>query len=108
MFTGIIESLGTVEAIDRQADSAVLRVRAGDLASDLPAGGSLAVNGVCLTATGTHTGDGLFVADVIGETLDRTNLGELSEGSRVNLERCLPANGRFDGHIVQGHVDATG
>ncbi|WP_129659038.1 riboflavin synthase [Rothia uropygialis] len=108
MFTGIIESLGTVEKIEKHTDSAVLHVRAGRIAADLPEGGSLAVNGVCLTATRTDAGTDLFVADVIGETLVRTNLGALREGSRVNLERCLPADGRFDGHIVQGHVDGTG
>lgn len=108
MFTGIIESLGTVATIETHDDSAVLSIRAGDLTADLPDGGSLAVNGVCLTATRTETAGDLFVADVIGETLVRTTLGGLVEGAPVNLERCLPATGRFDGHIVQGHVDGTG
>ncbi|WP_288782200.1 riboflavin synthase [uncultured Kocuria sp.] len=108
MFTGIIESLGTVEHLDLRADSAVLSVRAGDLVADLAEGGSLAINGVCLTATPHHAEPGIFTADVIGETLARTSLRTLHPGSRVNLERCLRADGRFDGHIVQGHVDGTG
>ncbi|WP_030014062.1 3,4-dihydroxy-2-butanone-4-phosphate synthase [Curtobacterium sp. S6] len=108
MFTGIIESLGTVEHLDLRADSAVLSVRAGDLVADLADGGSLAINGVCLTATPNREEPGLFTADVIGETLARTTLKTLHPGSRVNLERCLRADGRFDGHIVQGHVDGTG
>ncbi|WP_129657765.1 3,4-dihydroxy-2-butanone-4-phosphate synthase [Rothia halotolerans] len=108
MFTGIIESLGTVEALERDADSARLVLRAEGVAEDLPEGGSLAVNGVCLTAVRAVAEQGRFVADVMGETLDRTGIGALVPGSRVNLERCLPAGGRFDGHIVQGHVDGTG
>jgi riboflavin synthase alpha subunit len=108
MFTGIIESLGTVEALERDADSARLVLRAEGVAEDLPEGGSLAVNGVCLTAVRAVAQEGRFVADVMGETLDRTGIGALVPGSRVNLERCLPAGGRFDGHIVQGHVDGTG
>lgn len=108
MFTGIIESLGTVEHLDLRADSAVLSVRAGDLVADLADGGSLAINGVCLTATPNRAEPGLFTADVIGETLARTTLATLRSGSKVNLERCLRADGRFDGHIVQGHVDGTG
>lgn len=107
MFTGIIEALGTVVALERQGDSGVLRVRAGELVEDLPQGGSLAVNGICLTAV-TEDGSGEFAADVMGETLARTGLAQLVPGDRVNLERCLPVGGRFDGHIVQGHVDGTG
>ncbi|MCP3425743.1 riboflavin synthase [Rothia sp. AR01] len=108
MFTGIIESLGTVEALERHADSARLVLRAEGVAEDLPEGGSLAVNGVCLTAVRPVGAEGRFVADVMGETLHRTGIGALAPGARVNLERCLPAGGRFDGHIVQGHVDGTG
>lgn len=108
MFTGIIEELGRVSAIEPipGADAARLRIAAGAVLDGLPAGGSLAVNGVCLTAV-PDTGDG-FAADVMGETLARTSLGALSPGDPVNLERCMPAGCRFDGHVVQGHVDATG
>lgn len=109
MFTGIIDHLGTVETLERTGDAARLRIRAGDLIRDLPHGGSLAVDGVCLTAVpDPEAGEGVFLADVMGETLQRTTLGRLAPGDAVNLERCLPAGGRFDGHIVQGHVDGTG
>lgn len=109
MFTGIIDHLGTVETLERTGDAARLRLRAGDLIRDLPHGGSLAVDGVCLTAVpDPEAGEGVFLADVMGETLQRTTLGRLAPGDAVNLERCLPAGGRFDGHIVQGHVDGTG
>lgn len=108
MFTGIIESLGTVENIDRSDRSARIFVRSSELAGDIPEGASLAVNGVCLTATKKGPHDDVFTADVIGETMLRSNLDSLSAGAKVNLERCLTTDGRFDGHIVQGHVDATG
>ncbi|WP_311197658.1 3,4-dihydroxy-2-butanone-4-phosphate synthase [Rothia kristinae] len=109
MFTGIIDHLGTVETLERTGDAARLRLRAGDLIRDLPHGGSLAVDGVCLTAVpDPEAGEGVFLADVMGETLQRTTIGRLAPGDAVNLERCLPAGGRFDGHIVQGHVDGTG
>lgn len=115
MFTGIIGAMGSVEKIETvknsrgETESAVLTIHAGDIVADLEHGGSLAVNGVCLTATRTEEiADGTFVADVMGETLRRTNLGLVTEGQRVNLERCMPANGRFDGHVVQGHVDGLG
>ncbi|WP_243155711.1 3,4-dihydroxy-2-butanone-4-phosphate synthase [Kocuria sp. TGY1127_2] len=108
LFTGIVESKGVVESFDRRDRSARLSVRAGRFAGEIPEGGSLAVNGVCLTATKGGSGDDVFTADVIGETLVRSNLGELKPGEQVNLERCVPLVGRFDGHIVQGHVDGIG
>lgn len=115
MFTGIIAALGTVVALDTDLDTDLTRVviDAGGLVDDLPPGGSLAVNGVCLTSApaaspGRENGAGLFGADLMGETMARTTLGTLRVGSRVNLERCVPADGRLDGHVVQGHVDATG
>jgi riboflavin synthase alpha subunit len=111
MFTGIVAGRGTVRSVEARPDgtSARLLVDAGALVADLPHGGSLAVNGVCLTATRTEQiGPGQFLADVIGETLVRTNLGALAAGDAVNLERCVPAGGRLDGHVVQGHVDGTG
>ena len=106
MFTGIIEELGTVERVTRGRVSAVIAIRAEHILSDLKIGDSVAVNGVCLTATGL-TGHG-FTADVMHETLDRSALAGLGPGSRVNLERAMAADGRFGGHIVAGHVDGVG
>lgn len=106
MFTGIIEELGTVERVTRGRVSAVIAIRAEHILSDLKIGDSVAVNGVCLTATGL-TGHG-FTADVMHETLDRSALAGLGPGSPVNLERAMAANGRFGGHIVAGHVDGVG
>ena len=106
MFTGIIEELGTVERVTRGRVSAVLAIRAEAILSDLKIGDSVAVNGVCLTAT-SLTGHG-FTADVMHETLDRSSLAGLGPGSPVNLERAMAADGRFGGHIVAGHVDGVG
>ena len=110
MFTGIVAAQATVERIERLAqDAARLHVDAGQIIADLPHGGSLAVNGVCLTAVpAPDSGDGHFTADVMGETLRLTTLGQLSEGESVNLERCTAAGERLDGHVVQGHVDGVG
>ena len=101
MFTGIIEELGTVVTA-----GARLRIACRTVLADAELGASIAVNGVCLTAAALHA-DG-FSADLAPETLRRSNLGDLHAGSRVNLERPLAANGRLNGHIVQGHVDGTG
>ena len=106
MFTGIIEELGTVERVTRGRVPAVLAIRAEAILSDLKIGDSVAVNGVCLTAT-SLTGHG-FTADVMHETLDRSSLAGLGPGSPVNLERAMAADGRFGGHIVAGHVDGVG
>lgn len=106
MFTGIIEELGTVERVTRGRVSAILAIRAEAILSDLKIGDSVAVNGVCLTAT-SLTGRG-FTADVMHETLDRSSLAGLGPGSPVNLERAMAADGRFGGHIVAGHVDGVG
>ena len=108
MFTGIITGTGTVLAITNhpEQDLAVLTLKAPGHAEDLGLGGSLAVNGVCLTATELD-GDTVSV-DVMGETLRRTSTGALHPQSVVNLERCTPAGARLDGHVVQGHVDAVG
>jgi riboflavin synthase len=106
MFTGIVEELGAVEAIEPRAAGARLRVRCSLVTGGMAVGGSIAVNGVCLTAVDTRPDS--FTADVAPETLRRSNLGGLRAGSRVNLERPLSASGRLDGHIVQGHVDSTG
>lgn len=105
MFTGIVEDRGTVTSVDG-SDRGVRIEVATSLASSLAIGDSMAVNGVCLTAV-TVT-DGACGFDVVPETLDRSNLGTLSAGDGVNLERSMPADGRFDGHIVQGHVDGRG
>lgn len=106
MFTGIIEYAGEITRLERDDAGARLHVRAEPIAADAVLGASVAVNGVCLTVVAIE--DGHLRFDAVPETLHRTSLGELKEGDRVNLERPMPANGRFDGHIVQGHVDATG
>src|SRR5215469_9961504 len=106
MFTGIVEELGKVTGLDRLADSARLTVHGPLVTTAVSPGSSIAVSGVCVTVTSTK--DGQFTADVIGETLARTSLGALTAGGPVNLERPVPAGGRLDGHIVQGHVDGTG
>jgi riboflavin synthase len=106
MFTGIIEELGTVESVQPGAAGSRLRVSCSTVRSDMTAGASIAVNGVCLTAVDLRPDS--FSADLAPETLRRSNLGELRAGSRVNLERPLSPTGRLSGHIVQGHVDGTG
>jgi riboflavin synthase len=106
MFTGIIEELGTVEAIESRAAGARLKIQCKQVLEDMAAGASIAVNGVCLTAV--EPGPMFFSADLAPETLQRSNLGDLRAGSRVNLERPLAPSGRLSGHIVQGHVDGTG
>ena len=106
MFTGIIEELGTVEALAARAAGSRLTVRCATVRTDLAEGASIAVNGVCLTALDLR-GDS-FSADLAPETLSRSNLGALRAGSRVNLERPLSPSGRLNGHIVQGHVDGVG
>ena len=136
MFTGIVEELGVVEAVEQQHDAARLTVRAPAVLADVGIGDSVAVNGCCLTvaslrqssgqalrrssgqalrrssgqATGSTSGEGgdTFTADVMQETLARTALGSLAVGDRVNLERAATPSSRLGGHIVQGHVDGTG
>lgn len=107
MFTGIVEELGEVTGRDVLSDAARLTIRGAVVTADAGHGDSIAVNGVCLTVAELLPG-GLFTADVMGETLDRSNLGALQVGSRVNLERAAAVNSRLGGHIVQGHVDGTG
>jgi riboflavin synthase len=106
VFTGIIEELGELESLESRPTGARLNVQCREVLSDLKEGASIAVNGVCLTAVGIRPAS--FSADLAPETLRRTNLGALRSGSRVNLERPLSPTGRLSGHIVQGHVDATG
>ena len=106
MFTGIIEEIGTISAIRRNPLEAKLTISAEKIFSDLKIGDSVAVNGVCLTAS--DISDNTFTADVMNETFNRSSLSELKSGSPVNLERAMTANGRFGGHIVAGHVDGIG
>lgn len=106
MFTGIIEEVGEIKNIRRGQKSAQLTICGPVVTSDSKVGDSIAVNGVCLTAT-SISGDS-FTADVMAESMRRTGLGSLSMGSRVNLERAMAAGGRFGGHIVSGHIDGTG
>jgi len=106
MFTGIIEELGKVASLEAQPAGARLRVSCKRVLEDACAGASIAVNGVCLTAVDLRADS--FAADLAPETLKRSNLGDLSPGSVVNLERPLSPSGRLSGHIVQGHVDGTG
>lgn len=105
MFTGIIETLATVQKIEREGTN-VHFTFSSNITHELKIDQSVAHNGVCLTVVKTQGPD--YTVTAIDETLRKTNLGSLKEGDIVNLERCMPANGRFDGHIVQGHVDQTG
>ena len=106
MFTGIVEEVGAIKNIKRGQHSAVLTIHAKTVLEETRIGDSIAVNGICLTVTRLFP-DG-FSADVMHETLNRSSLAGLTAGSVVNLERAMPANGRFGGHIVAGHVDGVG
>ena len=109
MFTGIVEEIGEIVDVAQSGDVVVLSVRAGRVA-DVAHGDSIAVNGCCLTAVDpdrTGPADGLIRLELVPETLKRTSLGAVRPGSTVNLERAVPAGGRLDGHIVQGHVDGV-
>ncbi|MGW4029848.1 riboflavin synthase [Streptomyces sp. NPDC004838] len=106
MFTGIVEELGEITAVEDLGDSCRFRLRGPLVTEDAAHGDSIAVNGVCLTVVAA--GDGEFTADVMAETLKRSSLGALATGSRVNLERPMAVGDRLGGHIVQGHVDGTG
>lgn len=106
MFTGIVEEVGTVAAIVDQGDAIRLTIGCDTAVEDAKLGDSIAVNGVCLTVA--EFDEKCFTADVMQESLDRTSLGGLDEGSPVNLERALAAGARLGGHIMQGHVDGTG
>jgi riboflavin synthase len=115
MFTGIVEELGTVEALEDQGDAVRLTVRGPLVTSDAARGDSISVNGCCLTVVTDTAADAatdgrseLFTADVMHETLAKTSLGRLEPGARVNLERAVTPATRLGGHIVQGHVDGTG
>ena len=106
MFTGIIEEVGTLLATRKASKSESLTIEAPYVLQDAKVGDSIAVNGICLTATSIS--GNTFTADVMAETMRRTSLGTLHTGSKVNLERAMAAGGRFGGHIVSGHIDGTG
>ncbi len=105
MFTGLVEEVGVVADLDHDGDGIGLRVHASTVTSDLEIGASIAFNGVCLTVV--EFDDASLTVHAVPETMDRSNLGELIVGSKVNLERSVRASDRLGGHIVQGHVDAT-
>jgi riboflavin synthase len=105
MFTGIIEEIGVMRRIHRQGQAMVLTIGAKRVLDDVKLGDSISVNGVCLTVISFDKES--FSVDVMPETYRKTNLRKLQTGSRINLERAMPANGRFGGHMVQGHVDTT-
>lgn len=106
MFTGIVEEIGIIKAIQKGKRSSTLQVKAEKVLSDVKIGDSIAVNGVCLTVT--TFGGGIFSADVMPETMDKSNLGLLAVGSKVNLERALRLGDRLGGHMVSGHIDGVG
>jgi len=110
VFTGIIEEVGEVTALEQRGDSALLTISAARIVDDLSHGASIAVNGVCLTVVGWSDSHARVAVefDVMGETLKRSVIGGLAGGDRVNLERSVRADARLDGHVVQGHVDGTG
>ena len=104
MFTGIVESLAEVTGIETEGTNKTFTLQS-EIAAEFKIDQSISHNGVCLTVT--EVNGNVYKVTAIEETLLKTNLGELKQGASVNLERCMPANGRFDGHIVQGHVDQT-
>ncbi|WP_454054809.1 riboflavin synthase [Clostridium sp. Marseille-Q7071] len=106
MFTGIIEEIGTIKSVRNGSKSSILTVECKDVLDETKIGDSIAVNGVCLTVTDMAK-DG-FTADVMSETMNRSTLGNIGSGSKVNLERAMLANGRFGGHMVSGHIDGIG
>ena len=106
MFTGLIEEVGTIQNVRRGARSCVLTIGCKKVLEGSQIGDSIAVNGVCLTVT--NMGGSYYTADVMAETMNRSSLRQLSTGASVNLERAMPANGRFGGHLVSGHIDGTG
>ncbi|MBW3664006.1 MAG: riboflavin synthase [Actinobacteria bacterium] len=106
MFTGIIEEIGTVAAVERRDDGVVVTIACQDVLGGTDVGASISVSGVCLTVTALV--DGGFTADLAASTLAITTLDDVAPGRRVNLERPLAADGRFGGHLVQGHVDSVG
>jgi len=106
MFTGLVEEVGTVRSVTPVGEGARVEIGASSVLDDVAMGASIAVNGCCLTVI--DWGVDWWAADAVPETLERTNLGRLTPGDPVNLERPLAADGRYGGHVVQGHVDGTG
>ena len=106
MFTGIIEEIGTLISIQKQGTNQIFEIESS-ISNQLKIDQSVAHNGVCLTVTEVEKDRNIHFVTAIEETLQKTDLGKWTTGSKLNLERCMPANGRFDGHIVQGHVDQT-
>jgi riboflavin synthase len=106
MFTGIVEEIGIIKSIVKSRSSFKLTIKAKKVLTDIKLGDSIAVNGICLTAENISTTT--FAADVMSETLARSSLNLLKQGEKVNLERAMPINGRFGGHIVSGHIDGVG
>lgn len=106
MFTGLVEEVGIIQGIRRGQRSCVLTIGCRTVLEGSKVGDSIAVNGVCLTVTAM--GGGYYTADVMAETMNRSSLSQLLQGAKVNLERAMPADGRFGGHIVSGHIDGTG
>jgi len=106
MFTGLVEEVGIIRSVTPVGDGARVEIAATTVLDDVKMGASIAVNGCCLTVV--EWGDDWWAADAVPETMERTNLGGLNAGDPVNLERPLAANGRYGGHVVQGHVDGTG
>jgi riboflavin synthase len=106
MFTGLVEEVGTIRSVASVGEGARVTIAASTVLGDVEIGASIAVNGCCLTVV--EWGDDWWSADAVPETMDRTNLGGLAPGDPVNLERPLAADGRYGGHVVQGHVDGTG
>ncbi|WP_419749835.1 riboflavin synthase [Terrisporobacter petrolearius] len=106
MFTGIIEEIGIIENVKKDNKSSIITIQGKKIFEDINIGDSISVNGVCLTVT-TFSNE-IFTADVMNETLSKSSLRSLKNGSYVNLERAMSASGRFGGHIVSGHIDGTG
>jgi len=108
MFTGIIEELGNMHSLRSHGDGCRLKINARNILGDVSIGDSISVNGCCLTVVEyeNKSSDSWFAVDVVPESLSLTTLGRLTDGEIVNLERSMPANGRFGGHVVQGHIDA--
>lgn len=106
MFTGIVEEIGEIKSIKKGSKSSVLTIKASKVLEDTAIGDSIMTNGVCLTVTDMSAGE--FKADVMAETLNRTALNSLTQGSRLNLERALNLQTRLGGHMVSGHIDGTG
>ena len=106
MFTGIVEELGTVKQVVSGSAWGQIEIAGREVLEGTKLGDSIAVNGVCLTVTNLRSGS--FTADVMAETMRRSNLGSLKKGDQVNLERAMAAEGRFGGHMVSGHIDGTG